>query len=232
MARSGYPRKPMVLPGAFVQLAEDLGIIIPNVVLFQFNPEKVTRGFEPWNPFPASPKDSPAKTPTVQPFTPEESYSFDLEYDATEDIADGNPVAQLTGVATQIAAIRKLLEPTDGLFGDLIGAAKALVGEAGKQAERPVVPILLFVLGPGTVLPVRITKLSVTVNEFLPTLYPLMATVSVELRVLPPEVFDGVTTAATKVAVAAFNFTRLQEDALAIASAAAGLAGAASLLPI
>jgi len=135
-------------------------------------------------------------------------------------------------VATQVAAFRKLIEPTAGLIGDLIGAAKALVGAASEQAERPVVPVLLFILGPGIVLPVRITKLSVTVNEFLPTLYPLMATVSIELKVLPPEVFDGVDTAATKVAVAAYNFTRLQEDALAIASAAAGLAGAASLLPI
>jgi hypothetical protein len=234
MVDTGYPRTPSVARGALVQLVEDLGIVLPNIILFQYNPAKMTRGFQVWNPFATDPQNQAAQTPLVQPFDPQQTYGFDLEFDATDDIASENPIAEVTGIAASIAALRKLIEPTNGLIGGLIGAATALVGGssgAAQQAVRPAVPVTLFVFGPGTILPVRIKEISVEVTDYLPTLYPMRAKVTLSLQVLTPDVFKCKSTAATSVAIAAYNLTKLQDDALAIASAVGGV-GFPSLLPI
>src|SRR4051794_18548505 len=114
MPKSGYPRTPTVVPGAFVQLLEDLGTIIPNIVPFQYNPAKVTRGFQPWNPFATPPQNQASQTPLVQPFDPQQTYRFDLEFDATDDLEEGNPIAVATGIGSRLAALRKLIEPSAG----------------------------------------------------------------------------------------------------------------------
>jgi hypothetical protein len=137
--------------------------------------------------------------------------------------------------AKRAAALRKLIEPTNGLVGDLVGAASALIGGASgaaQQADRPLVPVTLFVFGPGTILPVRVKEVSVEITDFLPTLFPMRAKVTLSLQVLTPDVFKCKSTTATSVAIAAYNLTKLQDDALAIASAVSGAAGILSLLPI
>ncbi len=232
MAKTGFPRSPVVMRGALVQLIEDLGIIIPNIVPFQYNPAKVTRGFETWNPFSTAPQNQAAQTPLVQPFDPHQTYRFDLEFDAADDLEMGNPIAELTGVASRLAALKKLIEPTEGLFGDLIASAGALAGDAMRQAEPRKVPITLLVLGPGTILPVRVTELSIDITEFTPGLYPLMAKATVALQVLTPDVFKCTDTTASKIAVAAFKLTKLQDDALAIANVANVGTAIASMLPL
>ena len=80
-------------------------------------------------------------------------------------------------------------------------------------------------------LPVRVTTISIEISEFNAALYPLMAAVTLELRVLTPEAFKCKTTAATEFAKSAYEFTRLQEDALAIANFANALSAAKQLLP-
>lgn len=228
----GNPLGPLVLRGAIVQLIEDLGIVIPNIVPFQYNPEKLTRNLKPWNPFEVDQTNRGAQAPMVQPYDPEETYQITLELDATDDLEAGNPIALTTGIASRIAAIRKLTEPSKGLFGDLIASAQALAGsDAETQSERASVPVALLAMGPGLILPVRVTSISIEVTEFTPALYPHMASVQLELRVLTPEVFKCKTTAATDLAIAAYEFTRLQEDALAIANIANAVTAARGMLP-
>jgi hypothetical protein len=232
VAEIGNAPKPAVMHGALVQLVEDLGIVVPLVIPFQFNPAKVSRGFEPWNPFATDPQNQAAQTPLVQPFDPKETYGFELQLDCTDDIDAGDLLAVTVGVAPRIAALRKLIEPTAGLVGDLVATASALVGGAQRQAHRPAVPITLLVLGPGCVVPVRVTELSVEVTEFLPTLHPRVAKVTLSLQVLTPDVFKCKKTAATGVAVAAYRFTKLQEDALAVVAATGGASEVVSILPL
>lgn len=232
MADTGYPLSPTVLRGALVQLLEDFGIVIPNIVPFQYNPAKVTLGVTPWNPFQTAPQNQASQTPLVQPFDPEQTYSFDLEFDAADDIEMGNPIAMATGVASRLAALRKLVEPSKGLLGDLVGAIGALAGDAGAQAQRPSVPVTLLVLGTSAILPVRITTLSIDITEFTPNLYPLIAKATIELRVLTPDVFKCRSTTATDVAIAAYNLTRAQDDLLAIANIANVGTAAASMVPL
>ena len=229
---NGYPLSPTVLRGALVQLVPEFGIVIPNIVPFQYNPANVTRSFTPWNPFATNQQNQAAQTPLVQPFDPEETYSFELEFDAADDIALPNPIAMATGVASRLAALRKLIEPTEGLIGDLVGAAKALAGAAASHAERPQVPVTLLILGTAIILPVRVTSLSTEISEFTPNLYPLVAKSTIELRVLTPDVFKCKTTTATGVAIAAYNLNKVQEDALAIANVVNVATGAASMIPL
>lgn len=224
---------PPLIRGAIVQLIQDMGFVLPNIVSFQYNPEKVTRAFKPWNPFDADATKRTATATQAAPFDPEETYQFTLEFDATNDIELYNPIAMATGVASRIAAVQKLVMPTAGLIGDLVGAAKALAAKGSPaMTEVKKVPLCLFVMGPGLILPVRVTSLSIEVKEFNSMLYPLMADVTLDLRVLTPDAFRCKNSVANDFAKSAYEFTRLQEDALAIANMANALLDARSMLPL
>jgi hypothetical protein len=233
MAETGNPQRPRVQRGAIAQLVEDLGIVTPNIIPFQYNPAKVTRSISPWNPFEVDQARRGAQAPMVQPYDPEETFQFVLELDATDELEDGDAVARLSGVAWRIAQLRKLTEPTAGPFGDLVAGASGLVGgQLDTQANRPSVPVALLVLGPGTILPVRVTSIAIEVTELSTTLHPHMATVTLDLRVLTPEAFTCRTGPAIDLAVAAYQLTRLQENALAVAGFAKGLSSVRSILPL
>ncbi len=220
MTNTGLKASPKFLKGALVQLVKDVVNVVPNIVAFQYNPEKLSHTLTPWSPFEVDQTQRGAQAPNVQPFDPKESFTLELELDATDGLEEGDPVALATGVADRLAALKKLALPTEGLNQDLLQSAKALAGKAAKQAERPTVPVVLFVWGPGRILPVRVTSFSVEETLFSPTLYPTQATVSLGLEVLTPDVFKCPTDAAAKIAVHAYNFTKLQEDALALANIA------------
>jgi hypothetical protein len=233
MAETGNPQSPRVQRGAIVQLVEELGIVVPNIIPFQYNPAKVTRSVTPWNPFEVDQTHRGAQAPMVQPYDPEETFQFTLELDATDELEDGDPVAQTTGLGWRIAQIKKLTEPTEGVFGDLVASAQSLLGGGiDTQASRPSVPVALLVLGPGVILPVRVTSINIEVTEHSTTLYPHMASVTLDLRVLTPEVFKCKTGPAIDIAIAAYRLTRLQEDALAVAAFAKGLSSVRSILPL
>ncbi|MCM1983266.1 CIS tube protein [Lyngbya confervoides] len=212
-------------------MVEDILGIIPNVIPFQYNPEKLSHSLTPWNPFEVDQTQRGAQAPTVQPFAPKETFNFTLEIDATDDLEDSNSVATLVGVADRLAALKKLTLPSAGLIGDLVASAQALAGGANTQAVRPTVPVVLFIWGPGRILPVRVTSYSVDETLFSPALYPIQATVTLGLEVLTPDVFKCQTGIAVELATAAYNLTQLQQDALAIAHVANNIDAVRGLLP-
>ena len=77
----------------------------------------------------------------------------------------------------------------------------------------------------------RITTFSVEETLFSPASFPLHATVTMALEVLTPDVFSCQEDIAGKIAVAAYNFTRLQEDALAVLNVANDVDAIRSMLP-
>ena len=231
MADTGLRRSPRFEKGALVQLLKDLVGVIPNVIPFQYNPEKLSHTLTPWNPFEVDQTHRGAQAPTVQPFDPKETFNLTLEIDATNDLEDDNFVAKQVGVADRLAALKKLTLPSQGLIGDVVASARALVGKASAQAFRPTVPVVLFVWGPGRILPVRVTSFSVDETLFSPSLHPIQATVTLGLEVLTPDVFKCQSDVTADIAVAAYNFTRLQDDALAVAHIANNLDAIRGLLP-
>ena len=218
MAESWPPISPRVVKGALVQILRDVVGIVPNVVPFQYNPEKLSRSLTPWNPFEVDQANRGSRAPTVQPYTPKESFTLILDLDAADDLGAGNPLAGRAGIADRLAALKKLALPTRGLLGDLIATVSAIRSGSAAHIDRPTVPILLFVWGPGRALPVRITSFAVEETLFSPLLFPIQAKVTLSLEVLTPDVFRCSEDPLARIAIAAYEATRAQEDALAISN--------------
>jgi hypothetical protein len=231
MPETGLRRSPKLEKGAFVQLLKDYAGVMSNIVTFQYNPAKLSHTLVPWDPFEVDQTQRGAQGPNVQPFDPKESWSLELEIDATDDLEKEDPIAMATGIAGKLAALKKLILPSQGTFSDLALSAAALIGSASERAVRPTVPVILFVWGPGRIVPIRIKTFSIEETVYSPTLYPLQATVSLQLEVLTPDVFKCQEDITAKIAVAVYNYTRTQEDALAIASIAGDVRSIRSLLP-
>ena len=215
MPQTSYTRSPKLQKKTLVQLVEEIVGVAPRIVPFQYNPEKLTRSMTPWNPSEVSETNRGQLAPTAQPYDPKEQITVEIELDASDQLEESDPIAVTFGVADRIAAIEKLIMPTAGIVGDLLNAAAAL-GGASPPAQRPTVAIVLFVWGPGRILPVRITRYAIEEQQFLPTLYPIQARVTLELEVLTPDVFKCQDSPAVIAAIAVYRFFRLQQEALAL----------------
>ena len=149
---------------------------IPNVVVFQFNPETITHTWSPIAPTDASGKSG--GDPLAVAGYPGETFGFTLAVDANDMLADAdtNPlgagIAEVSGVYSRLAALEMLQYPlssASSLVGSVsasIGAASvALGGSAGSMLQtvpRLQVPTVLFVWGPERIVPVRVTALTIT----------------------------------------------------------------------
>ncbi len=116
MPDTGLANSPNLIKGAIVQLIEDIIGVIPNIIPFQYNPTKLNYTLTPWNPFEVDQTQRGAQAPNVQPFEPRQSFTLQIELDAADDLEDGDPVATLAGVADRMAALKKLILPTQGSF--------------------------------------------------------------------------------------------------------------------
>lgn len=213
---TGFTRSPKLLKGALVKLEEGFLGPIPNVIVFQYNPENLARQFSSSSKGKEEKKDEKAATTTTEPFDPEESFSIKLELDATDALEspEKNPVAAISGVADRIAAIEMLLYPA----GKLPGIPTNLPGQNPEPVPKNKVPIVLFIWGPGRVIPVRITSLSIDEQAFSPTLFPIRATATLGLKVLKLESFQpkqGNRTLAEDLAYIAYNYSKEVKETLA-----------------
>ena len=228
---NGYTRSPILLKGAFVKLSEEFLGPIPNIIVFQYNPEKITRTLTPSSD--TEKGELKGTATTAAPFDPGEEFSLTLELDATDALEEPetHPVAAATGIADRISAIEHLLYPIgDSLLGDLLPS----IFGSGDAVPRGSVPIILFVWGPGRILPVRLTSFSVEEQAFSPILYPTRASVTVGLQVLTEQSFkkvDGKLTASEELAVTAYKYTRGQREVLARANLANSAESILSMLP-
>jgi hypothetical protein len=141
MSTTGYSRTPKLLKGALIYFGAPMLIPIPNIIIFQYNPESMTRTLTPWQPLKAvkEKRDKEGKVLNeaeieayneqrenlAQPYDPQESFSLVLEIDATDalEFPETHPVATLTGVADRLAAIEMLMYPPgESLLGGLLGS--------------------------------------------------------------------------------------------------------------
>jgi hypothetical protein len=212
MPDTGLKRSPKFQKGALVQIIPGLVDVQYKIIPFQYNPEKLSQTLTPWNPFEVDQTQRGAQAPNVQPFDPKESFTLTLEIDATDDLEDSDQAAVESGIAGRLAALKMLTLPSEGGNEELVRKAQAAAGKSSAQAIRPTVPVLLFVWGPGRILPVRITSFSVEETLFSPGLFPIQATVSLGLEVLTPDVFKCQPDEAAKKAIAAYNFTKQKEN--------------------
>jgi hypothetical protein len=175
------------LKGAFIKLGAGLLGALPNIVVFQFNPDRVTRSPR----IPQAPQPSTGagnRKANQQPGQPSESMSFSLRLDATDQLAQSNPVAAASGILPTLSALELLMVPASSLSIDLF----SLGGGSGPHKHPPdSLPTVLFFWGPFRILPVSVVSLGITETEYDTLLNPVRAEVAVTLQVLTPDQLQG-----------------------------------------
>ena len=218
------------LKGAFISLGGGLLGALPNVVVFQFNPEKVTRT-PALAQTPPRPSGAGAQNGSDQPAAPTETYSFALRLDATDQLAEGNPIAAASGVLPALSAIEQLMQPASSNELSFLPPIPGLGGGgASKSFDYPPsrLPTVLFFWGPFRIWPVAITSLSISETEYNTLLVPVRAEVTVNLSVLTTTQLSGET-----LALGAYDYSKGVREVMAalnLANAAAtGISAALSV---
>lgn len=225
--------------GALVEYSGQFLGPIPNIVIFQFNPESINRTIT--IPGATAANNSAANRPKRESATTEapavESFSITAQFSAADDLGNGGAVAivpRLFGVGPQLAALEKMVYPP-GTPGGLLGAAidaigSALSSGAAAAPTRPVppqrVPRILFIWGPTRVLPVRITSMTINEKQYDAFLNPVEAEVVIGLTVLStPSTSDAVASGAWK-------YSQMVKDTQATLNLAKVIEFAVDLVPI
>lgn len=211
---------PYLLRGALIEYGSDFLGPIPNVVIFQFNPESLTRNIQ----IPSRSTGTGSRETSQVGEVPVESISLTAHFSAADRLKENNPLARAFGIGPQLAALEKMVHPAGRISG-LIGEALDAVGEAifgGDDGESPCQPIpresyprILFIWGLTRVLPVVIKSMNITEQQYDNLLNPIQAEVSLGLDVLTADpCSDDV------VARGALEYSNLAKDAQAIANLA------------
>jgi hypothetical protein len=223
---------PFLMRGAMIEYGSDCLGPLPNVVIFQFNPESLTRTIQvPQRPSGAAARETTqAGDPTIEKIT------LKAQFSAADGMGTGNILARTMGVGPRLAALEKMVNPASKLSG-LIGAAIDAVGDAvgvgGSAGDEPrqVVPRekyprILFIWGPFRVLPVVIESMSITELQYDFLLNPIQADVNIGLAV---NAIDNCSDDV--VGKGALEYSNMAKDAQAMLNLANTIEQIAELIP-
>ena len=171
---TGYSGSPKVSKGAVVGL--DALKPLASVVVFQYNPERVTRRLAPKT---GSGEGAEGEALRLSG-PPEETFTLDIEIDAADQLATGDSVAVSMGIAPQLASLETMLYPASAL----VIANEALAQAGLIEVVPPEAPLALLVWSATRVLPVRLTEITINEEAYDPALNPIQAKVSLSVRVL------------------------------------------------
>ena len=222
----------MLLRGALIEYSGGPIGPIPNVVIFQFNPEALTRTLQ----IPQRPTGATQRETTQAGEKTFERITFKAHFSAADMLGEGKTLAQLFGIGPQLAALEKMVSPSAKIAG-AIGAAIDAIGDAlglGGSDDAPAQPIpretyprILFIWGATRVLPVTIDSMSISELEYDAILNPLRAEVDITLSVIAvDECSDDV------LAKGALEYSTIAKEAQAIANLANTAQQAFELIPL
>jgi hypothetical protein len=171
---TSFPNSPRLLKGALVGV--DPFNPLASVVVFQYNPDRMTRRLEPRT----ATGDGERGEAFRLAGPPKETITLSVEIDATEQLEQANPIAVATGITPTLAALEMMLYPRSALV-----IANSILSAIGTIEVIPAEgPMILFVWGPTRVLPVRVTGLTITEEAYDTRLNPTLAKVELSLAVL------------------------------------------------
>lgn len=175
---SDFPRSPKLIKGALVVFETKLPIPT-NLIVFQYNPETMTRSLQPTGGATAGQQGSGDTQPTLPPV---ETFQLRVELDAADQLENpgSNPLAKAVGLHPTLAALELLVAPPSASL--ILNSILSLAGSAIISPASA--PLVLFVWGPVRVVPVRVTTVSITEQAFDQLLNPIQAQVSLGLRAL------------------------------------------------
>lgn len=171
--------------GALVTLDDPMVLKVPNIIIFQFNPEQLTRNLTPQVPGSQPEKPGQARPETVKTLGPPlESISLKVVLDAADQLEFPvrHPQVVMFGIHPALAALEMLLYPTSQQLLLQDQEAETAVKQVSPKANE--LPTVLLVWGVARVVPVRVTNFAVTEEFFDSRLNPIRATVDISLQVL------------------------------------------------
>lgn len=212
---------PYLLRGALIEYGSDFLGPLPNVVIFQFNPETLTRTLQ----IPPRPTGSASRETDQAGELPVEKIRLTAHFSAADALGSNNILARGVGIGPQLAALEQMVHPTgkiSGLIGEAIDAIGDAIGPGGGEEEQATQPIprekfprILFIWGFTRVLPVVIQSLSITEQQYDFLLNPIQAQVELDLDVITPDPCSD-----DKIAKGALEYSTLAKEAMAIANLA------------
>ena len=181
---SEFVRRPRVLKGALVAYASPALGPVPNVIVFQYNPERVTRQLRHRTASAPSSGEAAGRARAGDAIRvtgpPEESLSMTIVLDATDALADLEPLAVMHGLHPALAALELLLYPSSTRI-----LQNTALSHLGASVVPPAeVPSVLLVWGLGRVVPVRVEAMAITEQAYDPMLNPIRVSVELSLQVL------------------------------------------------
>jgi hypothetical protein len=173
---TSFPNSPRLLKGAIVGI--DKNNPAASVIVFQYNPETMTRKLEARTAGGGETGDRSEALRLTS--APKETITISVDIDATDQLERAEATAVSAGINPTLAALELLFYPKSSVVLDNIKMAAG-----GMLVITPTeAPLTLFVWGPTRVLPVRITSFSITEQAFDTLLNPIQAKVDLTMQVL------------------------------------------------
>ena len=227
------------LRGALVEYGTDVLGPIPNIVVFQFNPEQISRTLN----IPQETSTTPETTRQTEAHQasapPNESFNITAHFSAADDLGKGGAAAVIPrafGIGPQLAALERMVYPEGGIISGVLGAAVDAIGDAlglGGNGDTPTRPIpreqkprILFVWGWSRVLPVEIRSMSITEQKFDALLNPVQAEVRIGMAIasFPSNTDD-------RIGQGALTYTQTMKDEQALLNLAKAMELAVDIIP-
>lgn len=209
-----FPGSPKVQKGAIVGV--DPLNPLASIIVFQYNPDSMTRRLhaqaagDGGNPHEALRLKGP----------PVETYSFEVEIDATDQLETASFPATQLGLYPVLSSLEMLLFPKAAAT----IANEALASAGLIEVVPPEAPLTLLVWGIKRVVPVRLTELSITEEAFDPSLNPIRAKAGLNVQVLTYQDLG-----LTSVGGALYLAYQLAKEAMATLNGVGALSGGAAL---
>src|SRR5260370_14214568 len=132
---------PTPMLGALVEYGTDFLGPIPNVVIFQFNPESIARTVV----IPPRAVDATQRETSQAGEPAHERFTITATFSAADQRNSSDPIGVLYGIGPQLAALQAMVYPITTL-GGAIGAAVSAAGAPpgsllGRHGPRPPLPI-------------------------------------------------------------------------------------------
>jgi hypothetical protein len=178
--------------GAFIQYPTSILRPLVNVVIFQFNPEELSRGIE----IPPRPSGTSSREVNQAGDVPVEKISLTAHFTADDPVMQ-RELSTAFGVGPQLSALEKLVRPA-GPLTDLLAAGIDKLGDAlsgGKnKGTQPIpresYPRVLFIWGLTRMLPVTIDSMQIVEKQYDQLLNPTRAEVTLGITVVIPDRCD------------------------------------------
>lgn len=172
---TSFPGSPRVRKGAIVAL--DPANPLASVIIFQYNPEKLSRKLSARF---AAPGGAASEAQRLKGPPQETLNDVVIVIDAIDQLEEGDSSATRLGIHPQLAALEMILYPkTTQVLANLALAALGTL-----EVIPPEAPLTLFVWGAARVLPVRLTSLTVEEQAHDINLNPIRAHLTLSMQVL------------------------------------------------